>query len=99
LIKSRIGLRQKNAQLRVEKIKKKEILQRTQHCRQPAAKSPRTKSQAAAGVRQCTRSAKSKKRPRTSIKQNENLKLKIFNLRFKQKYLPLHLKLTFFNHN
>jgi hypothetical protein len=39
-------LTKKNAQLRVEeKNKKNKTLQRTQHCRQPAAKSPHTKAQ------------------------------------------------------
>jgi hypothetical protein len=51
----------KNAKLRVEEKIKKEERRRTQHCRQPAAKSPRTKSPTAAGMRQCKRSQQLKK--------------------------------------
>jgi hypothetical protein len=43
------------------KKNKKKRLHRTQHCRQPAAKSPRTKSPTAAGMRQCKRSLQPKK--------------------------------------
>jgi hypothetical protein len=51
----------KKAQLDVEEKKiKKKRLQRTPHCRQPAAKA-HTQKPKAAGMRQCNRSVKPKK--------------------------------------
>ena len=68
----------KNTLLRVEKkIKKIKNARRTPHSRQPAAKSPHTKAQQAAGMRECNRSATSKKSIRGKINERNKIKERV----------------------
>jgi hypothetical protein len=65
-----------------EKKIKKRTLHRTPHCRQPAAKA-HTQRLEAAGMRQCNRSATSKKGIRSLIKQKEVIENKIYQKHLK----------------